>query len=68
MLTTQYAKAFPDIRVNVVDHGYTATELNGNSGTQTVTEGTDAMVTLDNEGPGHGSGRFVDRKGEIVWS
>ena len=68
MLTTQYAKAFPDIRVNVVDPGYTATDLNGNSGTQTVTEGTDAMVTLATEGPGHGSGRFVDRDGEIAWS
>jgi NAD(P)-dependent dehydrogenase (short-subunit alcohol dehydrogenase family) len=68
MLTTQYAKAFPDIRVNVVDPGYTATDLNGNSGTQTVTEGTDAMVALATEGPGHGSGRFVDRDGEIAWS
>ncbi|MET0819375.1 MAG: SDR family NAD(P)-dependent oxidoreductase, partial [Aeromicrobium sp.] len=40
MLTTQYAKAFPGIRVNAADPGYTATDLNGNSGPQTVTEGT----------------------------
>ncbi|MHA3702376.1 SDR family NAD(P)-dependent oxidoreductase [Jatrophihabitans sp. YIM 134969] len=68
MLTTQYAKAFPGIRVNAADPGYTATEFNGNSGPQTVTEGTDAIVTLATEGPGHGSGRFVDRDGEIAWS
>ena len=68
MLTTQYAKALPDIRVNVVDPGYTATDLNGHRGTQTVTEGTDAIVGLATEKPGSGSGRFVDRDGEISWS
>ena len=68
MLTTQYAKALPDIRINAADPGYTATDLNGNSGPQTVAEGTDAIVALATEGPGHGSGRFVDRAGEIAWS
>ncbi|MFC8516173.1 SDR family NAD(P)-dependent oxidoreductase [Streptomyces sp. NPDC057257] len=68
MLTTQYAKALPDIRVNAADPGYTATDLNGHSGPQTVTEGTDAIVTLATEKPGSGSGRFVDRYGEIAWS
>jgi NAD(P)-dependent dehydrogenase (short-subunit alcohol dehydrogenase family) len=67
MLTTQYAKALPGIRVNAVDPGYTATDLNANRGTQTVTEGTDAIVALATEGPGAGSGRFVDREGEIGW-
>jgi NAD(P)-dependent dehydrogenase (short-subunit alcohol dehydrogenase family) len=68
MLTTQYAKALPGIRINAADPGYTATDLNGGSGPQTVTEGTDAIVALATEGPGHGSGRFVDREGEIAWS
>jgi NAD(P)-dependent dehydrogenase (short-subunit alcohol dehydrogenase family) len=68
MLTTQYAKALPDIRINAADPGYTATDLNGHSGPQTVTEGTDAIVALATEGQGHGSGRFVDREGEIAWS
>ncbi|KQY07197.1 short-chain dehydrogenase [Mycobacterium sp. Root135] len=67
MLTTQYAKAFTDIRVNVADPGYTATDINANSGPQTVTEGTDAILALATEGPGHGSGRFVDRHGETSW-
>jgi NAD(P)-dependent dehydrogenase (short-subunit alcohol dehydrogenase family) len=67
MLTTQYAKALTDIRVNAVDPGYTATDLNDHSGPQTVTEGTDAIVALATEGPGKGSGRFVDRHGEVSW-
>ncbi|MGI5460062.1 SDR family NAD(P)-dependent oxidoreductase [Streptomyces sp. CA-249302] len=68
MLTTQYAKGLPDIRVNAADPGYTATDLNGHSGPQTVTEGTDAIVGLATEKPGAGSGRFVDRLGETAWS
>lgn len=67
MLTTQYAKALTDVRINAADPGYTATALNGNSGPQTVTEGTDAIVQLATEGPGHASGRLVDRHGEIAW-
>lgn len=68
MLTTQYAKAFPGIRINAADPGYTATDLNGHSGPQTVTEGTDAIVGLATEKPGAGSGRFVARSGEVAWS
>ncbi|MFD9004533.1 SDR family NAD(P)-dependent oxidoreductase [Streptomyces sp. NPDC059582] len=65
MLTTQYAKGLTDIRVNAADPGYTATDLNGHSGPQSVTEGTDAIVALATEGPGSGSGRFIDRAGPI---
>ncbi|MDQ0578870.1 SDR family NAD(P)-dependent oxidoreductase [Streptomyces rishiriensis] len=68
MLTTQYAKGLEDIRVNAADPGYTATDLNGHSGPQSVTEGTDAIVRLATEGPGAGSGRFIDRSGPIDWS
>ncbi|MER5512419.1 SDR family NAD(P)-dependent oxidoreductase [Streptomyces sp. NPDC002766] len=68
MLTTQYAKAFKDIRVNAADPGYTATDLNGHSGPQTVTEGTDAIVRLAIEKPGAGTGRFIDRDGPVGWS
>jgi NAD(P)-dependent dehydrogenase (short-subunit alcohol dehydrogenase family) len=67
MLTTQYAKAFPEIRFNAVDPGYTATDLNGNSGPQTVTEGTDAIVELATEEPGAGTGRYLDRFGPLPW-
>ncbi|MFJ4809460.1 SDR family NAD(P)-dependent oxidoreductase [Streptomyces longwoodensis] len=68
MLTTQYAKALEDVRVNAADPGYTATDLNGHSGPQTVTEGTDAIVSLATEPPGAGTGRFVSRHAEIAWS
>lgn len=67
MLTTQYAKALPGIRVNAADPGYTSTDLNGNRGVQTVTEGTDAIVTLATEAPDAGTGRFIDRLGPIEW-
>jgi NAD(P)-dependent dehydrogenase (short-subunit alcohol dehydrogenase family) len=67
MLTTQYAKAIPGVRFNAADPGYTATDLNGNSGHQTVTEGTDAIVALATEDPSAGTGRFVDRLGPVPW-
>jgi NAD(P)-dependent dehydrogenase (short-subunit alcohol dehydrogenase family) len=67
MLTTQYAKALPGIRVNAADPGYTATDFNGHSGVQTVTEGTDAIVALATEEPGAGTGRFIDRSGAMAW-
>ncbi|MEV7083985.1 SDR family NAD(P)-dependent oxidoreductase [Streptomyces sp. NPDC093516] len=68
MLTTQYAKGLKDIRINAADPGYTATDFNAHSGFQTVTEGTDAIVTLATEEPGAGTGRFLSRHGEIAWS
>ncbi len=67
MLTAVYASALPDIRINAVDPGYTATDLNGHTGFQTVAEGTDAIVhlaTIAADGP---TGGFFDRKGEIPW-
>ncbi|MEF9907178.1 SDR family NAD(P)-dependent oxidoreductase [Streptomyces sp. P9-A2] len=67
MLTTQYAKAFGDVRFNAVDPGYTATDLNGHTGTQTVAEGTDAIVTLATEDPSAGTGRIIDRYGPLPW-
>ncbi len=67
MLTTQYAKALPEIRFNIADPGYTATDLNSHRGTQTPTEGTDAIVTLATESPEAGTGRFIDRFGPITW-
>ena len=63
MLTVQYARALPQMRINAVDPGYTATDLNGHSGPQTVQEGTDAIVDLatrNGEGP---TGTFIDRTG-----
>jgi NAD(P)-dependent dehydrogenase (short-subunit alcohol dehydrogenase family) len=66
-LTVQYAKNLPLMRVNASDPGYTATDFNGHSGHQTVTEGTDATVALallDASGP---TGMFHDRAGRIAY-
>ena len=67
MLTAQWSVAFPDLRINAADPGYTATDLNANTGTQTVTEGTDAIVelaTLGTEGP---TGTYLSRAGVVPW-
>ncbi|MEX3105524.1 MULTISPECIES: SDR family NAD(P)-dependent oxidoreductase [unclassified Streptomyces] len=67
MLTTQYAKTLPEIKVNAADPGYTATDFNGHSGHQTVTEGTDAIVALATIGPDGPTGTFIDRDGPMPW-
>ncbi|MEZ0491572.1 SDR family NAD(P)-dependent oxidoreductase [Kineococcus sp. TBRC 1896] len=67
MLTLQFAKALPDVKFNAVDPGYTATDFNGRSGTQTVTEGTDAIVELASIGPDGPTGQFRDRNGAVPW-
>ncbi len=67
MLTTQYAKAFPEMRINAVDPGYTATDLNGHRGTQTVTEGTEAIVAMASIDPTGPTGAFMDAHGRVPW-
>jgi NAD(P)-dependent dehydrogenase (short-subunit alcohol dehydrogenase family) len=67
MLTSQWAKALPGMRVNAVDPGYTATDFNDHQGTQTVHEGTDAIVRMakiDQSGP---TGTFTDRHNSVPW-
>jgi NAD(P)-dependent dehydrogenase (short-subunit alcohol dehydrogenase family) len=64
-LTVQYAKSIPGMRINVTDPGYTATDLNGHRGYQTVTEGTDATVAMALIGPDGPTGEFHDRDGRI---
>jgi NAD(P)-dependent dehydrogenase (short-subunit alcohol dehydrogenase family) len=63
MLTVQFAKAYPSIRINAADPGYTATDFNGNSGHQTVQEGTDAVVELATRGGSGPTGTYIDRSG-----
>ncbi|MFJ4654171.1 hypothetical protein ACIP5Y_23135 [Nocardia sp. NPDC088792] len=45
-----------------------STDINGHSGSQTLTEGTDAIVTLVTEDPVAGTGHFINHHGEIAWS
>lgn len=67
MITSQYARALPEIRINAVDPGYTATDLTNQSGFQTVSEGTDAIVRLASIGPDGPTGGFFDRNGRTPW-
>ena len=67
MLTSQYAKAFPHMRVNAVDPGYTSTDLNGHRGTQTVEQGAEAIVAMALVGPDGPTGSFTDRHGSAPW-
>ena len=67
MLTSQYAKALPGMRVNAVDPGYTATDLNGRRGTQTVEEGAEAIVRMAKLDTSGATGTFVDESGVAPW-
>ena len=68
-ITVSYAKALKEfgIKVNAADPGYTATELNGNSGPQTVEVGATSTVffaTLPEDGP---TGSYQSKDGIIAW-
>lgn len=65
MVTTMYDKSVPDVRFVAVDPGYTATALNGFTGTQSVSEGTDAIVEAATAE--RLPGPFVDRAGVVPW-
>jgi NAD(P)-dependent dehydrogenase (short-subunit alcohol dehydrogenase family) len=63
MITVQYAKAFPDMRINAVEPGYTATDLNRHMGTQTVEEGAGIIVRMAQLGPDGPTGTYVGAEG-----
>jgi hypothetical protein len=67
MLTVQYATGLPDLRINAAEPGFTATDLNGNTGHQSVGEGTDAIVALATIGPDGPTGTFLSRAGPVPW-
>ncbi len=68
MMTVQLAYEFRDanIAVNSVNPGYTATDLNGHSGSQTVEEGAAEIVRLALvDAPP--TGKFLETGGELAW-
>jgi NAD(P)-dependent dehydrogenase (short-subunit alcohol dehydrogenase family) len=67
MVTTQYAKALPEFRVNTVDPGYTATDLNDNSGFQTVEEGATVIVDMAQVAKDGPTGGFFSKDGPVPW-
>jgi NAD(P)-dependent dehydrogenase (short-subunit alcohol dehydrogenase family) len=65
MLMSQYAKALPHMRINAVDPGYAATDLNRHRGTKTVEVGAAVILELaklDRSGP---TGSFRDAAGVV---
>ncbi|MGW2610889.1 SDR family NAD(P)-dependent oxidoreductase [Streptomyces mirabilis] len=68
MLTVQYAKAHPSIKVNAVEPGTTATDLTAAFGVGRSPEESARVVvrlaTLDADGP---TGTFQDENGEVSW-
>ncbi|MBA6437924.1 MULTISPECIES: SDR family oxidoreductase [Streptomyces] len=67
MVTVQYAKAFPEMRINAVEPGYTATDLNGHTGHQTVEEGAEIIVRMATVGPDGPTGGYFDIEGTLPW-
>jgi NAD(P)-dependent dehydrogenase (short-subunit alcohol dehydrogenase family) len=67
MVTVMYAKALPEFRVNAVDPGYTATDLNGHRGTQTVEQGAAPVVRAARIGPDGPTGAFLGAAGPVPW-
>jgi NAD(P)-dependent dehydrogenase (short-subunit alcohol dehydrogenase family) len=66
-LTVQYAKAFPGIKINAVDPGYTATDLNGRTGIQTVEQGAEIIVRMAQLGPDGPTGGYFAARGPLTW-
>jgi len=67
MVTVQFAKQFPAMRINAVEPGYTNTDLNGRTGIQTVAEGARVIVKMaqiDTDGP---TGGYFSMEGPIPW-
>lgn len=67
MISAQYAKAYPAIRFNTVDPGYTATDLNGHTGPQTVEEGAEVIVRMASIGADGPTSGYFDNSGPAVW-
>ncbi|MGV9646475.1 SDR family oxidoreductase [Streptomyces sp. NPDC003514] len=67
MITVQYAKAFPALRINAVEPGFTATDLNGRTGTQSVEEGAEVIVRMAQVGPDGPTGGYFDIHGPLPW-
>ncbi|MFF5181636.1 SDR family NAD(P)-dependent oxidoreductase [Micromonospora sp. NPDC000316] len=67
MITVQYAKAFPNMRINAVEPGFTKTDLNGNTGIQTVEQGAEIIVRMAQVDPDGPTGGYFDAEGHLPW-
>lgn len=66
-VTVQFAKAFPEMRINAVEPGFTKTDLNGNTGIQTVEEGAEIIVRMARVGADGPTGGYFTAEGPLPW-
>ncbi|MEV0637517.1 SDR family NAD(P)-dependent oxidoreductase [Streptomyces sp. NPDC050619] len=66
-ITVQYAKGLPNVRINAVEPGFTKTDLNGNTGTQTVEQAAEIIVRMARIGPDGPTGGYFDAYGPLPW-
>jgi NAD(P)-dependent dehydrogenase (short-subunit alcohol dehydrogenase family) len=68
MLTVQYARAYPDIKFNAVEPGYTATDLTAAlGGGQTPAEGARVVVSVATIGKDGPTGTLQEHDGQLAW-
>ncbi|MEC3955864.1 SDR family NAD(P)-dependent oxidoreductase [Nocardia sp. CDC153] len=66
-ITLRYAHAFPTIRINAVEPGFTSTDLNTGTGTQTVEQGAEIIVRMAQIDPTGPTGGYFDTEGPLPW-
>ncbi|WP_329541826.1 SDR family NAD(P)-dependent oxidoreductase [Streptomyces sp. NBC_01358] len=54
-------------RINAVEPGYTATDLNRHEGAQTVEQGVEIIVRMAQPGPDGPTGGYFDAAGPLPW-
>lgn len=68
MLTVQYAKTYPAMKVNAVEPGFTATELTPfSSAGQPVEIGAEVIVRMATIGKDGPTGTFQEGEAELAW-
>jgi hypothetical protein len=55
------------MRINAVEPGFTKTDLNGNTGVQTVEEGAEIIVRMAQVGPDGPTGGYFAASGPLPW-
>lgn len=67
MVTVQFAKAFPAMRINAVEPGFTATDLNGEAGHQTTEQGAAIIVKMAKIASDGPTGGYFSNHGPLTW-
>ena len=69
MLTVQYAKALPEVKVNAVEPGFTATDLTGAHGFsgQPIADAVEVIVRMATIGKDGPTGTFQENAGKLPW-